>query len=854
MTESSNNIFLNHTESEIDQDIPLKPIINNNNNNLSSYLFKNGNKIVLSGKNLQNNEYQNILHQLISSHPSATEVDLSNCNLEIFPEELLTLKHLSSLDLRSNQFANFELLVQKLITINNLNDLKIDLIDQNQVLMILSQIPKLIFLNGKSTKDAITIVDVEEKDIEDISLQNDLQAYNDIVNKINEKETDQTFVTNFQNKLYDEAEKVKICLNNNVPNYIYANVVIQSQFELEKYLAEKFLTYLDESNKNIGDILFNSIFKSGERLVNLMNNLYPKIEEKTDGLRTQLEEAWKSAEDIGNFENKFNEMKKLKDIVSGENEILKMKLNKLENENKMIMNKLLNNNKNIDSNNNNNDSNSNININNPLNSRNINSNSNNNTNLNNNNNESKNLINVESKIILDNDNININNISENNINNRNNTNVNSSQNLFSSKQFLSQNGTKIDLNLITPKLLSIKMTKDIMNEIYNSKAIYDQKCYENKIPRETLEQHMYTYLNQKYGLKNLTIEWASSIINAIKIYSNEDCDINLFGKILRNEQEEDSRLVIENLKNNVTELLEYYLRSKNPFKSKVDIKKMLESKKEGFLNEEEWKGIINYIYTPEDAKIIENKIITFIQKENEKVMGPLSVYAQTGVGPTEIFNSSSSNNYLNNLSTFGNLSNANFNLNNNNSLNNINNVNNTSGMAYYHGNTRKLSREELFNISKIKEELNIRYKYFLRLLCTYQIKNRDKYLKNFVKLFRKYDTDLDGIINENEFVGLINDIPCCKNNAEEYVFKFLSIIDPFNNKKITFSECISLFSMEIIEDSGQQQNKENENNKENNDNNKDKINENDKESNKNKTFNNNENNQVSLLDKICLEC
>ena len=297
MTESSNNIFLNHTESEIDQDIPLKPIINNNNNNLSSYLFKNGNKIVLSGKNLQNNEYQNILHQLISSHPSATEVDLSNCNLEIFPEELLTLKHLSSLDLRSNQFANFELLVQKLITINNLNDLKIDLIDQNQVLMILSQIPKLIFLNGKTTKDAITIVDVEEKDIEDISLQSDLQAYNDIVNKINEKETNQNFVTNFQNKLYDEAEKVKACLNNNVPNYIYANVVIQSQFELQRYLADKFLTFLDENNKNIGDILFDSIFKSGAKLVNLMNILYPKIEEKTDGLRTQLEEAWKSAED-----------------------------------------------------------------------------------------------------------------------------------------------------------------------------------------------------------------------------------------------------------------------------------------------------------------------------------------------------------------------------------------------------------------------------------------------------------------------------------------------------------------------------------------------------------------------------
>ena len=67
--------------------------------------------------------------------------------LVIFPEELFKLKHLSTLDLRNNQFSNFELLVQKLITLNNLKDLKIDLIDQNQVLMILSQIPKIMFFN-----------------------------------------------------------------------------------------------------------------------------------------------------------------------------------------------------------------------------------------------------------------------------------------------------------------------------------------------------------------------------------------------------------------------------------------------------------------------------------------------------------------------------------------------------------------------------------------------------------------------------------------------------------------------------------------------------------------------------------
>ena len=376
---TSNNVFSNSPLQENGKETEKALLINNNNNtNLSSFTFKKGNKIMLSGTNLQKASNKNILSELISSNPMANEVDISNCNLKEFPEVLLKLKHLNTLDIRSNQFSSFDALIQKLILFKSLNDLKIDLVDQNQVLMILSQIPKLFFLNGKSTKDAITLVDVDEKDIEEISLQNELQSYNDIVNKINEKESDQTFVTNFQNKLYDEAENVKNCLNNNSPNYIYANVVLKSQLELQKYLAEKFLTYLDENNKNIGKLLFDCIFKTGERLVNLVNSLYPKIEEKTDGLRSQLEEAWKSAEENGEYENKYNEMKKLRDILAGDNDIIKLKLNKLENENKVILEKLLNTSKNIDMNNNN--ENNNI-LNTKANFNKNNSNSNNNINL-----------------------------------------------------------------------------------------------------------------------------------------------------------------------------------------------------------------------------------------------------------------------------------------------------------------------------------------------------------------------------------------------------------------------------------------------------------------------------------------
>ena len=43
--------------------------------------------------------------------------------------------------------------------------------------------------------------------------------------------------------------------------------------------------------------------------------------------------------------------------------------------------------------------------------------------------------------------------------------------------------------------------------------------------------------------KNLIIEWATAIINGIKTFSSKDNDIAVFGKILRNESDEEFRFV-----------------------------------------------------------------------------------------------------------------------------------------------------------------------------------------------------------------------------------------------------------------------------------------------------------------------
>ena len=316
-------------------------------NSISNYISKKGNKVTLSGINLNQQENEYLLNDIITQYPNITECDVNNCNLKAFPKQLMELKKISSLDIRNNQFTNFEILVESLTIYNNLTDLKIDLTDQNQVLLILSQIPKLILLNGKSTKDAVTIIDIEEKDIEEISLQNDLPLYTEIVNKLNSIEADQNFINDFQSKLYDEAEKVKLCLNNNSPNYIYANTVIQSQFILQKYLSEKFMEKLDEKNKEIASLLFKNIFCTGENLIGIVNLLYPKIEEKTESLRSQLEEALKNNDDFTEFEQKFKEVNKEKEILSNEKMIIQNKLDLLLNENKIMTEKLLNNAKEI---------------------------------------------------------------------------------------------------------------------------------------------------------------------------------------------------------------------------------------------------------------------------------------------------------------------------------------------------------------------------------------------------------------------------------------------------------------------------------------------------------------------------
>ena len=596
---------------------------------------------------------------------------------------------------------------------------------------------------NENEEENMNIIDLNDEEIKNISLQDEIQNFNDIYKKISLKfksiQQNNNFKDEFQALIKNEINKINANYDNNIPNYIYSTNVIESQLSIYSFFTEKFLEFLSIQNENDTCELIKSIHdnisKSYLLLIKTIYKLYPIVDEKIQMLKMQLNEAIKHNNNVflelNENENKIRQEIKNKEklINNYEDKInyLESKIKQLENENNLMSEKLfssvktaLNNEKQYSiypSQIENSNSNSNIN--------------NNNYNINN----YKNKNNIENTPKYDkqkkfqentyiNSNINYPNnkiINSNNKNNNNNTLNNSFNN----------NNTLLQASPVCNRVFTIKMMKEIINDIYHSKAEFDKKTDENKLPRETLEQHMYTYLNQKYGLKSIIIEWASNIINGIKIFSGEDSEICLFGKILRNEIEEDARLIYSRLQQSILEYLKYYIKSKHPYKSAKDIQKIIKEKKTNkMLTEDEWKKIITYLYNSEDAKIIEEKVQDVIQKK--------------------FFKSK--------LDT-----------------------------------DRKLTREEIIQLSRTKEEFNIPLKDLVKILHEFQIKLREKYLKNFVSLFKNVDKDNNGIINEEEFVSLLYNMNIFGEQLKIKIVELLTEIDPYNNKQITFSECVNLF-------------------------------------------------------------
>jgi hypothetical protein len=180
----------------------------------------------------------------------------------------------------------------------------------------------------------------------------------------------------------------------------------------------------------------------------------------------------------------------------------------------------------------------------------------------------------------------------------------------------------------TVKDLTLKQMKDFIEELYLAKSKFDLKCNENKMKIETLQQYLLTYLITKYGLKSLANDWVSAIERAISKFSS-DVDIQLFGKILRNEVNEDFYITFRQVREASLEVLKQHFKSKFPFNSEKNLKSLVDTKKSSDLEEEEWLIIVKTLHEEQDQeeiirgvahKIWNNSLsVSGLQKRTKKI-------------------------------------------------------------------------------------------------------------------------------------------------------------------------------------------------------------------------------------------
>ena len=756
--------------------------------------------INLSSKNIKDS--QNIFFSF--NEPSKiVSLDLSTNNLTKIPDNLSHLTNLEKLDLINNPFEDYESIGRALSTLPKLVELKIDLNTQENAFLILSQLPKLLFLNGKSTTDDDdedkNQIDLNDTETDKSSLKNEIPNFNSVTNRITEileqrnEKTDEFYVE-FQGILKAQIDCIN-SLDNNVPNYVYSSFIQQAKVEIYSYLQNKILNMITTKVDYLLINLLNEVNQYIKKIlgetIQIIRNIYPKCEE--------IEKNYKN--EINQRDIKINELSKQIQYLNDTKNKNKNVFNNIEKNSFKIQNKNNNNNNfpvnktnyNYDISqrsksppeynftNNNDYSNFSISYNDETkkildNFKPINSNSNeeikksnnniqnmtfNNKNLNNcvqikNNNNTNNIINKKSSNSINintNNNINSNKISakknsseKNFIKNKNNNNnliFNTNNNFLNEPSLsyqpsisnLSQysnitNAPPKDLKTIVGPIskrdISIRQLLETINDIYNSKLENDKKLDHNHQQKLTMEQYLYYYLNNKYGLKNLVIEYASSIIQGIRDFSKKNSEVLLFAKILRNEIEEQEILIIAKLKETINEFLTYYYQNKFQYKSKTEIDNLVKKCKTGLLNEEQWKNIVAFLFSDNenDLKNLMEKIQIYIDKQN---------------------------NLIENNQKYGN---------------------------------------------------SISYQKFIQLVIDYQIKLRTIYLKKFNNLFKTVDNDHDGIINDYEFVKLV-EMANIYNTKEELEIKtqmMIKELDKYSNKTIIYNDIINLWNKEMIID------------------------------------------------------
>lgn len=281
--------------------------------------------------------------------------------------------------------------------------------------------------------------------------------------------------------------------------------------------------------------------------------------------------------------------------------------------------------------------------------------------------------------------------------------------------------------------------------MYESKNKFDIKCQKNNTPRESMEQFMFLFFKQKFGLNNIVVEWVYGMIESIKMHSAQDSDICLFALILRNEVDEEFSSIQSQIKTTLEEILTSIIEQANPNKTRKKIIQIIEEKKKSKLKERSVMEIVNTMYSDEhpNKEEIVNKIKDKMKEEEGK---------QLKESQTKSHRKTSSIKNKQNLKT------------------------NEKGILYFD---------------------------LMQIILNMQLKTHFGFLRNLSINFREFDDQNYGFIDKSQLEALIIEF-IGKTDIEIDYDELYSNRESYDPDIFTFSDIVNLFSNYKVEYEGDQ--------------------------------------------------
>jgi len=106
----------------------------------------------------------------------------------------------------------------------------------------------------------------------------------------------------------------------------------------------------------------------------------------------------------------------------------------------------------------------------------------------------------------------------------------------------------------------------------------------------------------------------------------------------------------------------------------------------------------------------------------------------------------------------------------------------------------KMTRKDIeLQRKRLKKVIRyIPFERFFKVLLDFSLLSHEKFLQRFVDLFHSVDQNRDGILDEAEMVELVKRLKIVED--EEQIETILNKADPNNNKIVTFSDCVQVFT------------------------------------------------------------